>query len=128
MFSKTERTTPGKGVPAIISADTTVSGNLSGDGVMQVDGVVEGDIRCADLTLGQSSRVRGDVECDTVHVHGTITGEIRARSVTLSATARVTGNIQHAQLSIEAGAYVEGQLLRRDAPQSRLNLVVGKPS
>ena len=126
MFSKTDRPMAGNGVPSIISADMSVTGNLSGDGVMQIDGTVEGDIRCAELTLGKSAQVRGEIECDTVHVHGTITGEIRARSVTLSATARVTGDIQHEELSIEAGAYMEAQLLRRDATQSRLNLVVGE--
>lgn len=126
MFSKTERGASASCVPSIISNDMSVSGNLTGDGAMQVDGTVEGDIRCAHLTLGKSAQVRGEIECDTVHVHGSVTGEIRARSVTLSATAHVTGDIQHEELSIEAGAYMEGQLLRRDATQSRLNLVVGE--
>jgi cytoskeletal protein CcmA (bactofilin family) len=126
MFSKTERGASGSGVPSIISDDMSVSGNLTGDGAMQIDGTVEGDIRCAHLTLGKSAQVRGEIECDTVHVHGSVTGEIRARSVTLSATAHVTGDIQHEELSIEVGAYMEGQLLRRDATQSRLNLVVGE--
>lgn len=128
MFSKTDRPVGGSGVPCIISADMAVSGNLVGDGVMQIDGTVEGDIKCAELTLGKTAHVRGQIECETVHVHGTITGEIRARSVMLSATARVTGDIQHEELSIEAGAHMEGQLLRRDATQSKLNLVVGETS
>jgi cytoskeletal protein CcmA (bactofilin family) len=126
MFSKTERGVSASCVPSIISNDMSVSGNLTGDGAMQVDGTVEGDIRCAHLTLGKSAQVRGEIECDTVHVYGSVTGEIRARSVTLFATAHVTGDIQHEELSIEAGAYMEGQLLRRDATQSRLNLVVGE--
>jgi cytoskeletal protein CcmA (bactofilin family) len=126
MFSKTDRHGSGNGVPSIISADMHVSGNLSGEGVMQVDGTVDGDIRCAEVTIGRGAKVCGQVECDTVHVHGTVTGEIRARSVTLSSSAHVTGDIQHEELSIEAGAYMEGKLLRRDAQQSRLNLVVGE--
>lgn len=125
MFSKTERHGAGNGVPSIVSADMSVSGNLDGDGVMQIEGTVDGDIRCAELTIGKSAQIRGQIECDTVHVHGTVTGEIRARCVSLSASARVTGDIQHEELAIEAGAYMEGQLLRRDAQQSRLNLVVG---
>jgi len=128
MFSKTDRYGAGNGVPSIISADMNVSGNLSGDGAMQIDGTVNGDVRCAEVTIGRNAQVVGQVECDTVHVHGTVTGEIRARSVSLSASARVTGDIQHEELSIEAGAYMEGQLLRRDAQQSRLNLVVGEGS
>ena len=103
-----------------------VSGNLSGEGVMQVDCTVEGDILCAELTLGETAQVRGDIECDTVYVHGTINGEICARSVNLSATARVTGDIQHEELSIEAGAHLEGRLLRREVTRLPVNLVVGE--
>lgn len=126
MFSRTDRHGAGNGVPSIISADMNVAGNLSGDGVMQIEGTVDGDVRCAEVTIGRSAHVVGQIECDTVHVHGTVTGEIHARSVSLSASARVTGDIQHEELSIEAGAYMEGKLLRRDAQQSRLNLVVGE--
>jgi cytoskeletal protein CcmA (bactofilin family) len=78
MFSKTDRKGAANGVPSIISADMNVSGNLLGDGVMQVEGTVDGDIRCAEVTIGRSAQVCGQIECDTVHVHGTVTGEIRA--------------------------------------------------
>ena len=128
MFSKADRHGAGNGVPSIISADLNVAGNLSGDGVMQIDGTVDGDVRCAEVTIGRGAHVVGQIECDTVYVHGTVTGEIRARSVRLSASARVTGDIQHEELSIEAGAYMEGKLLRRDAQQTNLNLVVGEGS
>ena len=128
MFSKTDRHGAGNGVPSIISADMNVAGNLSGDGVMQIDGTVDGDVRCVEATIGRNAHVVGQIECDTVYVHGTVTGEIRARSVSLSASARVTGDIQHEELSIEAGAHMEGKLLRQDAQQSRLNLVVGEGS
>ena len=126
MISKTDRAMRDKGVPSIISAKMSVTGNLSGDGVMQVDGTVEGDILCAELTLGETAQVRGDIECDTVYVHGSINGEICARSVNLSATARVTGDIQHEELSIEAGAHLEGRLLRREVTRLPVNLVVGE--
>lgn len=128
MFSKTDRHGVGNGVPSIISADMNVSGNLTGDGVMQIDGNVDGDVRCAEVTIGRGAEVRGQIECDAVHVHGTVTGEIRARSVSLSASAHVTGDILHEELAIEAGAFMEGQLLRRDSQQSRLNLVVSEGS
>jgi cytoskeletal protein CcmA (bactofilin family) len=124
MFSKNERGGAGKGVPSIIGANLTVNGNLDGEAVIQVEGAVEGDVHCDDLTVGREAKVRGQIECDSVRVHGTVIGEIRGRCVSLTASARVIGDIVHEELSIEAGAYVEGQLLRRDAQQSRLNLVV----
>lgn len=126
MFSKTDRNGVGSGVPSIVGSDMTISGNLEGEGTVQIEGAVDGDVRCAEATIGRGARVTGQIECELANVHGTVTGEIRARRVVLSASARVTGDIIHEELTIEAGAYVEGQLLRRDAQQSRLNLVVGE--
>ena len=126
MFSRNDRNGPGKSLPSIIGSNLTVNGNLDGEAVIQIEGLVEGDVRCEELTIGREAHVRGQIDCDTVRVNGTVTGEIRGRCVSLSATARVVGDIVHEELSIEAGAYVEGQLLRRDAQQSRLNLVVGE--
>lgn len=67
----------------------------------------------------------GNIESEVANIHGTVNGEIRARSVIMSSTARVTGDVIHEELTIDAGAYIEGQMMRRDAEQSRLNLVVG---
>jgi len=69
--------------------------------------------------------VLGNIESEVANIHGTVNGEIRARSVIISSTARVTGDVIHEELTIDAGAYIEGQMMRRDAEQSRLNLVVG---
>lgn len=124
MFSRNDRNRSGKSLPSIIGSNLTVNGNLDGEAVIQIEGLVEGDVHCEELTIGREAHVRGQIECDTVRVNGTVTGEIRGRCVSLSASARVIGDIVHEELSIEAGAYVEGQLLRRDAQQSRLNLVV----
>jgi cytoskeletal protein CcmA (bactofilin family) len=126
MFSKTDRHGAGSKLPSIIGAGMSVTGNLVGDGVIQVEGAVTGDVHCHEVTVGRSAEVRGQIECEMASIHGTVVGEIRAERVTLSASARVTGDIVHEELSIEAGAYVEGQLLRRDAQQARLNLVVGE--
>lgn len=128
MFSKNDRGGVGSGVPSIVGSDMQISGNLEGEGTVQIEGTVDGDVRCAEATIGRGARVTGQIECDVASVHGTVTGEIRARSVVLSASARVTGDIVHEELTIEAGAYVEGQLLRRDAQQARLNLVANENS
>ncbi len=125
MFSKTDRPGGGKGIPSIIGTSMKVSGDLNSEGAVQVEGEIEGDIHCAEVTVGPEAHVRGHIHADTANVHGNVNGEIRARKVVLSATARVLGDIVHEELAIEAGAYVEGKMLRRDSEQSNLNLVVG---
>lgn len=94
--------------PSIISADLSINGNLNSDGDIQVDGTVEGDIVSKKLTVSSSATVRGAVEADMVVIAGSITGQIKARHVSLSKTARVIADVVQERLSIEPGAFFEG--------------------
>ncbi|MEZ5648858.1 MAG: polymer-forming cytoskeletal protein [Alphaproteobacteria bacterium] len=100
--------------PSILSRDLRITGNLSSTGDMQIDGIVDGDIKSRTLTLGESGVIIGTVEAEQARISGSITGKLIARSVELSRTAKVFGDIIHQTLSIEAGAKVEGALSRMD--------------
>jgi cytoskeletal protein CcmA (bactofilin family) len=128
MFSKTDRTAPGNAIPSIIGTSMKVSGDLDSEGAVQIEGTIHGDIRCAEVTVGRDAHVQGHINAEVANIHGAVNGEIRAARVVLSATARVVGNIIHEELSIEVDAHVEGQMMRRDTEQARLNLVVGETS
>lgn len=125
MFSRTERR-PAAALPSIVSSDMTVTGDIESEGTVQVEGRVVGDVRCGEITVGRDAEIRGQIECEKIHVHGTVNGEIRGMRVHLAATAHVSGDIVHEQVSIDAGAHVEGKLVRRDTQQAKLNLVVGE--
>jgi cytoskeletal protein CcmA (bactofilin family) len=99
-------------VPSIISADLKIVGDLHSGGDLQIDGAVEGDIRCSSLTIGESAVVRGTMVADMVRVYGSVIGELRANSVILSKTAKVEGDIAHQSLTMEAGAELSGTLSR----------------
>ena len=43
--------------PSIIGEDLTIRGNVTSKGEIQVDGEIEGDIRCGSLLLGDKSQV-----------------------------------------------------------------------
>lgn len=101
-----------KSVPSIISADLSVEGHLVSAGEVQVDGTVNGDIRCKALIVGVKGSVIGEVIAQTVRMHGSIKGMIRAKSVFLASTARMAGDVEHESLAIEPGAYMEGHCKR----------------
>lgn len=94
--------------PSIISSDLSINGNLNSAGDIQVDGTVEGDIVSKKLTVSSSATVRGAIEADTVVIAGSVTGQIKARHVTLIKTARVIADVVQERLSIEPGAFFEG--------------------
>jgi cytoskeletal protein CcmA (bactofilin family) len=115
MFSKSgsrRSDADARAMPSILARDLRVVGNVHSDGDIQVDGSVEGDIRTGRLTIGESGRVRGAVEAETVTVAGALNGSIKGRTVALLRSSRVVADIVQEQLSIEAGASFEGSSRR----------------
>ncbi len=106
------------GAPSIISADLTVTGTLASAGDMQIDGNIDGDVRCANLVVGESATVKGEIVAEEVVVRGRVEGSIRARKVQLCATCKVEGNILHETFAVESGALFEGNCRHSDNPLS----------
>ena len=100
--------------PSLVSRDLKIIGNLKSDGEVQIDGSVEGDIRCKTLLIGESAHIKGEIIAETVVVHGTLNGQIESRSITLASSAHVVGDILHENLSIETGAFLEGHCRRME--------------
>ncbi|HEY5607685.1 MAG TPA: polymer-forming cytoskeletal protein [Alphaproteobacteria bacterium] len=126
MFKKVEsKLRPDGRSLSIIAADMKLVGDVTSEGEIQIDGHVEGDVRCGSITVGQSGVIKGAVRADGALVRGRITGEISARSVSLTKTAHVLGDVLHESLTVEPGAYIDGHCRRLDKPaQGGLNLVV----
>jgi len=101
-----------RSVPSIVSADLTVTGDLVSAGEIQIDGRVEGDIKCTTLIIGISGAVTGEVNAKTVRMHGSVSGQVIAKSVFLASTARMVGDVTHESLAIEPGAFMEGHCRR----------------
>jgi len=104
-------------MPSIISENLTIYGNLESDGEIQVEGVVEGDIKTTNLTVSEGASVRGAVDANTVSIAGSVTGQIKAKSVSLLSKARVIADVIQETLAIEPGAYFEGNARRIEEPK-----------
>jgi len=103
-------------VASLLSADITIEGGVIGDGELQIDGVVRGDIRVGRLTVGETGHVEGSVYAEQVEIRGRIVGAITAKQVRLYGTAYVDGDITHEQLSMESGAFFQGRSLKFQRP------------
>ncbi|MEM9749864.1 MAG: polymer-forming cytoskeletal protein [Pseudomonadota bacterium] len=106
------------GVPSLISADVSLKGTLTAAGEIQLDGDLDGDVRAIALIVGEKASVKGEIVCETVTVRGRVEGSIRARAVTLASTSHIEGDILHSALSVETGAYFEGNCRHSDDPLS----------
>ena len=85
-----------------------IRGTVEGRGQIEVQGKVEGQIRCREVSVAEGGRIEGSVMAESVQIGGAVEGPVRATTVKIMKTARVVGNITHLNLSVEAGAYLEG--------------------
>ena len=108
----------GPRVASLIAQDITFEGSLSGDGELQVDGVVRGDVKVPRLSIGETGHIEGAVVAEAVECRGRVVGSITARQVRLYGASHVDGDITHEQLAIETGAFFQGRSLKfqRQAP------------
>ncbi|MCW5723805.1 MAG: polymer-forming cytoskeletal protein [Maricaulaceae bacterium] len=104
--------------PSILSADMVLTGSISSEGEVQLDGAVDGDVRAGSLIIGEEASVKGEVTAETVVIRGRVTGSVRARQVQLASTARIEGDIVHASLSVESGAFFDGHCRHASDPLS----------
>lgn len=133
MFSKNKRATAANDAekpapPSILSKNIRVTGNIETDGDIQLEGVVDGDVKTHLLTVGKEAVVNGSISGDTIRVDGTVNGQITGRSVQLGKSAKVNGDIIHETLSIEAGAFVHGMCRNVEQDRQRPDLFSSRPS
>jgi cytoskeletal protein CcmA (bactofilin family) len=102
-------------MPSIVSEGLHVTGNLISDGDVQIDGIIEGDVKGRNLTVGSNGQVVGKIVAHEVVINGHVTGEVAAKTVMITRTANVEGDLVHEVLSVEAGAVFEGRSRRSDS-------------
>jgi cytoskeletal protein CcmA (bactofilin family) len=105
-------------MPSIVSAGLQVTGNMTSDGDIQIEGTITGDVKSRTITVGTDGLVQGQLIAESVLVSGGVEGKIRAKSVVLVAGAKVLGDIVHDVLTVEPGAHVEGALKRYSKPEA----------
>lgn len=120
---KPEGATPTR---SVIDPWLRITGNLEGEGELQIDGHIVGDIRCAQLVVGKAATVEGNITAEEVIVRGKVTGVIRSNRVILQDGALVESEIFHRRLTIEEGALFEGTIRMRENPMDELLAVAAE--
>jgi len=105
-----------QGAASVISNSLTLEGGISGEGELQVDGLVRGDVRVGRVTVGETGQIEGSVIAEQVECRGRIIGSITAKQIRLFGTAHVDGDITHEQLAMETGAFFQGRSMKFQRP------------
>ncbi|WP_457573521.1 bactofilin family protein [Desulfolithobacter sp.] len=97
-------------ISSIIAKEMQITGEIRFKGKARIDGTVDGNISGEYLVLSESGRVNGDLVLDALVCHGTVEGNIQAKLVTAHATAVIRGRLESANLTVESGATLEGEI------------------
>ena len=94
----------------VIAAGATVTGTLRGEGIIQVEGTVEGEIDLQGAVIVASTgMVKGPVAADVIRMAGRIEGPVTAKErLLLQKTGSIEGDISTPVLEVEEGGRLNG--------------------
>ena len=94
----------------IICRGTTINGDITTDGEIRIDGVVEGNLHAqGKVVIGTSGRLNGEIVCRSADIEGKVEGKINVNELlSFKNTCVFKGDIVTKQLSIEPGATFNG--------------------
>lgn len=95
----------------VIAKDLVVSGRLSGEGVVQIEGTVEGEVCLKGYVIVTSTgRVKGPIEADVIRVAGQVEGSLTSHDhVQLERTGTIVGDVTTVSFVIENGGRLNGR-------------------
>lgn len=95
----------------VIAKDLLVAGKLSGEGVVQIEGTVEGEICLKGYVIvTPTGRVKGPIEADVIRVAGQVEGNLVSRDhVQLERTGTISGDVTTVSFVIENGGRLNGR-------------------
>jgi cytoskeletal protein CcmA (bactofilin family) len=103
----------------VIGKGLKIVGSVGAEGLVEVDGRIEGDVRCTSLVISPNAQIVGSVTAERVIVNGRVEGPIQGSDVMLKSKAHVVGDIRHQSLTIEKGAYFEGRAAQAQGTNGR---------
>jgi cytoskeletal protein CcmA (bactofilin family) len=94
-----------------IGASLVITGELTSDEDLTINGSVEGSVavRGGTLTIGEPARIQSDLRGTRVVIHGAVNGSVSATErIELHPTAVVAGSLSANQVVIKEGAAFHG--------------------
>jgi cytoskeletal protein CcmA (bactofilin family) len=84
-----------------------------------VAGLVEGELNTKEVLVDTSGIVNGRINAEVVEVRGEVTQGLNVTNhLNVRSSAKITGLTQYAEMSVEKGAKLSGELRLIDAPIS----------
>ena len=104
---------------SIIASGMTITGDIDTDGVVKIEGRVDGNIKAArQVLIGRQGEVHGDVTTREAVIGGTVHGTIHAAErLEIQATSLVVGDINTRAIAVVEGGRINGTVRIADAAE-----------
>ena len=111
---------PGSNSLSIIAAGTTIAGNIETEGVIKIEGRVEGSIRAArQVLIGRQGEVQGDIHTHEAVIGGKVHGTIVATErLEVQGTSVIVGDIDTRAIAVIEGGKINGTVRISDAREA----------
>lgn len=97
---------------SVLAPGTTIQGNVTLEGELQLEGTIEGSLDTKGrVVIGARGLVDGDVQADEVVVAGKVKGSVTARNaVRFKKECHVTADVRSPAIEVEEGAVIDGRV------------------
>ena len=93
----------------VIAKGLKIVGRVTAEGLVEVNGQIDGEIHCTSLIISRGAHVSGTIAADRVVVDGNVEGPIQGGEVILKSQSHVVGDIHSRSLAIDEGAHFDGR-------------------
>jgi cytoskeletal protein CcmA (bactofilin family) len=106
-----EKTPNGNGGATLVSAGTTLKGDISSNSDLRIDGTIIGNVTSsAKIVVGANGSVEGNITGNQADIVGRVTGNIKTKDLLqLRGDCVVNGNLYAGKLQVEPTAIFNGQ-------------------
>jgi cytoskeletal protein CcmA (bactofilin family) len=105
---------------SIIAAGTRIDGDIDTDGVIRIEGRVEGAVRAGrQVLIGRQGEVRGDITTREAVIGGAVYGAVNASErLEVQSTSTIVGNITTKAIAVIEGGKINGSVRIADAREA----------
>lgn len=132
--SKSASDAPATGANSIIGAGTVITGDISTNGDIRIDGTLSGNLRTgAKVLIGPEGMVEGDIRGQQADILGSVKGTITVNDLLhLRGRASIQGDVYAGKLQVEPTVTFNGHchmganVVELNAPAGELTAVVNQ--
>lgn len=102
-----------KRLRSILQCDLIVEGSIKGEGILEVDGKIVGNIDVDTVVATNNGVIVGDIRTRNLTVIGQVTGSIECDALVLKESANVVAEtIRSSSIAVESGAWIHGEKIQ----------------